>query len=45
MKLFSLGLQQHLLHDGVAEPSALPIPVLAEDVLGHIQLGARVPAA
>lgn len=33
-------MQQHLLHDGVAEPGALPVSVLSEDVPGHLQLGA-----
>lgn len=41
----STGLQQHLLHNGVAEPGPLPIPVLTEDVPGYIQLCAGVPAA
>lgn len=43
--IFSPGLQQHLLHDGVSEPSALPVPILAEDVPRYIQLGARMPGS
>lgn len=41
----STGLQQHLLHNGVAEPGPLPVPVFTEDVPGYIQLCASVPAA
>lgn len=39
------GMQQHLLHNGVSEPSALPLPVLSEDVPGHIQFGSGVQTA
>jgi hypothetical protein len=33
------GLQQHLLHAGVAAPDALPLPVLTPVLHGHLPLG------
>lgn len=32
-------MQQHLLYDGVAESGTLPVPILAQDVPGHLQFG------